>query len=173
MAPLAQHLYACDHKWWQINLAEVNKHYSGKKWIQNKVQAAKGEPHYDFAKRHNLRVIRGNDGRGLGDPHINYGSNSGYQAINIAYLWGATDIILLGYDMQRTNNKVHFFGDHPKELHNGPAFHAVIPLFKPLADDLAAKGVRVINCTRQTALPYFERQDLRDALQLLSAQAQA
>jgi len=94
-----------------------------------------------------------------------YGSNSGYQAINLAFILGAGEIILLGYDMQKTGGKQHFFGDHP----NGPMkvdsdYNGWLGNFEKLASDLAGKGVEVINCTRQTALTCFKRMSLEDAL---------
>lgn len=106
----------------------------------------------------------------MGENVIHYGNNSGYQAINFAYLEPVKSdcIILLGFDMQKTGGKVHFFGDHPKTLHNGPDFDHIRPRFDKLASDLKAKGVRVINATRETALTCFETQPLEWVLNELS-----
>lgn len=123
--------------------------------------------HYDNAKKFDLNIVYGRQGKGLGRDVIHYGNNSGYQAINLAYLWGAERIILLGFDMQHTSGKVHFFGDHPKHLANGPCFHSIIPMFDRLAKDLEEEGVEVINATRTTALTCFKTQDLETVLQSL------
>ena len=173
MAPNADIHYACDGRWWETYAEDVKKTGKGKPYIQ--VDARRGENdklHYDTAKKYGLNIVYGQPGKGLGKKNIHYGNNSGYQAINLAYLKGATDIILLGFDMQKTGGQVHYFGDHPEHLSNGPAFHSILPLFDALAEDLAREGVKVINCTRQTALNCFERQDLKTALQSLSAQGQ-
>ena len=126
----------------------------------------------DAGKAWKLRQISSTGGKGLGKKEIHQGNNSGYQAINFAYLEGAARIILLGYDMQKTGGKVHFFGDHPKPLGNGPDdFAELAKLFNPLAADLAAEGIEVINCTRTTALNAFPRHTLENVLSSL-AQAQ-
>lgn len=107
---------------------------------------------------------------GLGRDHIRHGSNSGYQAINLAYLLGAGRIILLGYDMGATGN-THFFGAHPKPMTSGN-YTTFVERFTPLAEDLKREGVEVLNCTPQTALTQFTRASLDDVLSSL-APAQA
>jgi hypothetical protein len=77
------------------------------------------------------------------------GSNSGYQAINLAVHLGAARIILLGYDMKGT----HFFGKHRDG--SVPPFQACLRLFPTLVKPLAALGIPVINATRSTALTTF------------------
>lgn len=95
---------------------------------------------------------------------INHGTNSGYQAINLAYHFDVKRIILLGFDMQHTNGKTHWHGDHPKRLTNAAGIENWLPRFKPLAQDLERLGVEVINCTTETAITCFKRADLRDVL---------
>lgn len=174
LAPRADIVYACDARWWFVHGEQVMAAATGERWIQHMAdQVPPDKLHADAAQKFGLRVVRGREGVGLGRDVIHFGSNSGYQAINLAYLRGATRIVLLGYDMQHTGGAVHFFGDHPEQLHNGPDFNSIIPKFKALAADLAAEGVEVINCTRQTALPYFRRAALEDVLPSLSAPARA
>lgn len=112
---------------------------------------------------------------------INNGGNSGYSAIGLAYLFGARRIALIGYDLQRTGGKTHHFGDHGtycrpngevREFHNSPAATYVnwVPRFIPLAKDLQAAGVDVVNCTSETALTCFRRADLKDTLDSFALQ---
>jgi len=116
----------------------------------------------EYAQENGITAVPGQDRPGLGLDLLHFNSNSGAQAINLAYLYGAKTIILLGYDMQHTNGQKHFFGDHTGPLHNGN--HAnYVKCFDKLANDLASEGVEVINCTRVTALTQFKRMDL-DAL---------
>ena len=79
--------------------------------------------------------------------------------INLAYLMGATDINLLGYDMGQTGGKNHWFGNHPNGLTNGN-YESFIPRFDRLAADLVKEGVRVTNYTRVTKLNQFKRGNL-------------
>ena len=88
------------------------------------------------------------------------GSNSGYQAINLAYLLGATRIILLGFDMSNHSGLSHFFGDHPDEFAGGSdpkRFIAGVNTIKP--EDY---GIEIINCSRVTELDAFPRMSLED-----------
>lgn len=105
---------------------------------------------------------------------VNAGGNSGYQAIGLAYLFGARRIVLVGYDMQRTGGAVHHFGNHGEHrgeygerLHNTPdaAYREWVPRFAPLAADLERAGVDVVNATIETALKCFRREPLAHALE--------
>lgn len=148
-------LYACDGEWWDIHVNAVRKSFSGELWTQDDLAAAK----------YGLNRVSGQSKKGLGmNWVINFGGNSGYQLINLCYHFGASKIILLGFDMQRTGGKSHHHGDHPGELNRSLPFNEWLPRFNQLALDLKAQGVQVVNATRQTALDCFERKDLREAL---------
>lgn len=103
--------------------------------------------------------MRGSNKDGLsGDPdRITYGSNSGYQAIHLAYNMGATTILLLGYDY---GGNTHFFGDHPQPLRAGHDYKAWLSSLNVLAADLKREGVEVINCSRETAIKCFKRTNI-------------
>lgn len=88
--------------------------------------------------------------------------NSGAGAIALAAKAGATRVVLLGYDCQVTDGKVHHHGDHPAGLGNAGSMPKWPDQFKRLAATLA--GVEVVNCSRQTALRVFPRMALEDAL---------
>lgn len=104
-------------------------------------------------------------GQGLGkDGLIHTGNNSGYQAINLVYLFGAKIIFLLGYDMQRTDGKSHWHGDHPGNLNRHSNYPKWIENFQKLASDLKEEGVKVVNATRKTALNCFPKQKLEEIL---------
>lgn len=110
------------------------------------------------SQRHGLRWIRGEGTAGLGRQHLHWGGNSGFQAINLAYLFGAQRIVLLGFDMQcGPRGESHWFGDHPTHqgFANPKTFDSWIRHLKILARDLADQGVQVYNATRQTALGCF------------------
>lgn len=91
---------------------------------------------------------------------IHEGGNSGYQAINLAFHTGAKRIVLLGFDMQRTDGKAHWFGNHPGNMQVPSPYADWLHKFEQLAADLKVQGVEVLNCTRETALTCFERVSL-------------
>lgn len=159
LAPFADVLYSGDASWW--------RHYGHRyaSFAGRRVALAMG----GLPEGVEGLPYRNEPGLGLGVIHT--GHNSGYQAINLAFLEGATTIVLLGYDMQHTDGKRHWHDDHPAPLGN---FCSGMPelcrqRFPPLASDLAARGVRVLNASRQTALACFERIPLPDALRQLNS----
>lgn len=96
---------------------------------------------------------------------INYGQNSGFQALNLAFLLGAKRILLLGYDMKLAKSGAnHWFGHHPdKVVSNYPAWWSH---FSVAADQFKKLGVEVINCSPDTALICFKKMSLESALLL-------
>lgn len=147
--------YACDTKWWKRHFKKLYPgpiRYSLK--ANDKDEGVAGVTQMKRGERHGLSHKW---------PAINHGSNSGYQAINLAYLLGYKQIILLGYDMQETNGVVHWHGLH-KEGNNPDEkrFQKWRQFFPALAKELKESGVEVLNATRQTALECFDRIDLED-----------
>lgn len=96
------------------------------------------------------------------------GYDAGTSAINLAYHFGATEIILLGYDMTGgrwfTNGKGPIRWPHP--LPNIPDSHFVRhtkPL-KEFAKDAKRKGIRIVNCSPISRVDAFEQQPLEKFL---------
>jgi hypothetical protein len=108
--------------------------------------------------RFGLNSIGFKSGRGLClDPGFIYpGTNSGYQAVQLAYQLGAARIVLLGFDMT-TERGSHWHGDHENGLANAVGSERWAHDFSQLAIDLEQQGVEVINASRHTALKCFKR----------------
>lgn len=155
LAPWADVLYACDGHWWDWHHdREELKAFKGRKITQDEAAA----------NRYGLEYIKSVDAPGLSrDPaYIHQGSNSGIQAINLAYHLGARRVVLLGYDMQATGDKAHWFGDHPTGFRS--KWDRWIPLYQRVADDAKLMGLEIINATRETALTCFQRKPLSSLL---------
>ena len=97
------------------------------------------------------------------DPTMVAGFDAGTSAINLAMLFGATEIVVVGYDMAGgrwfTGEVDHYLPQPPEsdfQRHLGP--------LKSLAADAAAKGVRVVNCSPISRATWFERQPLEAML---------
>ena len=120
------------------------------------------------APEYGLRRMPSQNLPGLSDRtgYINQGGNSGYQAIGLAHQFGASRVLLLGYDMQRTGGKSHWHGDHPKPLGNVAKLlpGQWVKQMDRLALDAAACGLEIINCSRQTALSCFPRTTIKECL---------
>lgn len=148
-------VYGCDASWWERYAAEViAAGHEG--WTQNA----------EAARRHGLRHIPAAKRPGLSRTPgvIHHGANSGFQAINLAYHMAPTLIVLLGLDMQHTGGRAHWHADHPDGMPNAGGIEHWQRNFIPLARDLAAEGVRVVNCSTETALTCFERANVREIL---------
>lgn len=92
------------------------------------------------------------------DGRITYGGNSGHQAIHLACNFGASRILLLGYDF---GGEGHWFGRHPTpNLDGGNDFEMWLRAINTLAIDLEKEGVEVVNYTRQTAIACFQIESL-------------
>jgi hypothetical protein len=95
---------------------------------------------------------------GLGKEGVATGGNSGYQATNLAYLLGATEIYLLGFDMRPKGNINHFHGNHDRRTvynltnPNTNLYRTWIKNFARLHQELQQEGVSLINCSRESAL---------------------
>ena len=154
LLPRADVIYGCDEHWWEHYATEIRVKSTAELWTQCA----------DAARIYNLNRISGESRPGLGRKILHFGGNSGYQAVNLAFLFGAIRIILVGFDMQRTDNKVHFFGHHPYHRPTGGPNSQLLSdwcdKFAVLANDLRSEGVEVLNATRTTALTCFERREL-------------
>lgn len=145
-------LYACDTAFWKEHYDNIN---SVLKFSLEKT---------DFKDVFQLE----NDGtQGISDlfPKVKTGGNSGYQAVNLAYLLGFKKIILLGYDMKITGGQVHWHGKHEKLNNpNTGVMKNWISYYNDLAILLKERGVIVLNATRDTALECFEKVNLEDVI---------
>lgn len=119
--PYADVMYGCNPSWWRLHKdcagfhgEKWTSHQGGKDSTNNKL-----DPDYELkvpiADAFGLNVVEGRHGDvfSLDPSYISYGSNSGFQAINLAILFGCRRIVLVGFDMRHVGGKSHFFGDHP------------------------------------------------------------
>jgi hypothetical protein len=103
-----------------------------------------------------VKTLRLTGATGLEDDpgRLRHGSNSGYQAINLAYHFGAKRIVLLGMDMH-TDGHCHWRkrtvettpGDFNQTLRQ-----TMLPKFNSLVEPLREVGVEVFNATPGSAL---------------------
>lgn len=150
--PTADALYAADGKWWGEHLSSIRSGgFRGELWTQD----------HEASTRHSLRWIEGVPGAGIHrDPNkICHGDNSGHQGICLAHRFGARNIILYAFDMQRTGGRKHHHPDHQYPLSNGNPT-VFVWAFTKLAQDLASLGIRCVNASRATALECFDLVDI-------------
>lgn len=148
-------IYACDRLWWLQYAKRVRQVCSGEFWTINQ----------NAAKVEGLNLVVGERGAGVSRcPNtVMEGGNSGYQAVGLALLFGASRVVLLGYDMQFTGGKKHWHRDHAKSNPTPSAMKNWLGNFNLLASQSPAP---IINCSRATALACFPRMGLHEALNI-------
>jgi hypothetical protein len=154
LAPWADVLYACDYRWWEWHPGALG--FAGEKVTYSR-RAAQRWP--------GLRWIRGDPkaaGLSTKPRLLHCGRNSGYQGINLAYLYGARRIVLLGYDMQLIGNRAHWFGEHPNKVRSN--YKGWLTNYQTIAAQLPSLGLQIINCTPGSALRCFPMGKLEDVL---------
>jgi hypothetical protein len=167
--PQADALYACDNAWWEIHQDCAG--FTGEKWSSHEQEPDGKEPHGNdkrkVADAYGVNLIAGKDGDEFSfDPgFIYYGSNSGFQAINLALLMGCRTIVLVGFDMRHVEGKAHYFGDHPDGLATirDESYRAFVKHYERAAKLLPA-DVAIVNATPGSALTCFPMMELEDAL---------
>lgn len=154
MAPWADILYFGDDRWydWHRDRAEF-KAFAGRKIAFDCPGTYRADP--------SIPCMRNGARTGLcaERDRLAAGSNSGYQAINLAVHLGARLIALLGYDMREVEGRTHWHADHKVATPPHAYEKVMLPKFPTLVEPLRARGVRVINCTPGSALSVFEAAD--------------
>lgn len=146
--------YACDTKWWNVWGEDFKKRRPNlESWTQCKPSAEKYNLNYTLGKHQNKLSID--------SKYIHYGSNSGFQQLNLAFLMGCCRFILVGYNMQAVKNQSHYFGDHPKELDKKSPYPKFVDAFLTIQPQI--KNL-IINCTPDSALTMFEQKPLEEIL---------
>lgn len=177
-APWADVLYAADSEWHQWNTEgrakpllgltadQVHQQFaafSGQKCsTQNSGANIKDDAVHILRNKH---FPNHGDGISLDPRALATGRNSGFQAINLAILAGAKQILLLGFDGKRgPNGETHFFGDHPRITPVDPFYEAMRKAFSAAERPIKEAGVSIVNCSPGSALDSFPKMSLEAAL---------
>lgn len=171
LLPFAEVLYGCDDAWWTVHKGCPD--FQGEKW------ASHGDEQFNdktaAQRRYGLKLIQGKRCDGF-CPHpdtIHYGSNSGFQAVNLAMhlSFRPATIVLVGFNMKRVAGQSHFFGEHPQPL-QPPQFPKFIEHFEKAARKLPP-DVEILNATEASALTCFPFAVLESMLSEQSVSAAA
>jgi hypothetical protein len=162
LAPWADVLYACDQHFWKIHNGVPE--FQG---LRYSLTAKPGK----WPGVQNLKYTMG-DGLDLDPSSVKTGrgsgSNSGYQAINVAVHLGAKRILLLGYDMQ-LGTKGEKNWHKPHDVRPASPYAEFRKSFQSLVQPLKNAGIEVVNCSRRTALTAFPCVPLERALEAVAA----
>lgn len=124
--------------------------------------------HWDksICDKYGYKYIEGRWGDGLStdESYIHYGHSSGYQALNLAFHYGASEVFLCGYDMRYQGSR-HYFdglsdkdGEYPERLRKYSAFDGLIKQYETIPR--VNPGLKIYNCTKGSALTCFPFKDI-------------
>lgn len=156
--PNADILFAGDHPWWRVWSADVTK-------VAPSIERWSCEPK---CREYGAQIWPATPGRGIagpGESTIKRGSSSGFMSVGLAIKFQARHIVLVGMDCKRSKDKqAHWFGDHPKKLPSPQPFDLWRDEFDSLAEPAAKLGIRIVNCTIDTAIRLLPRSTLEAEL---------
>ena len=160
LCPWADVVYGCDAAWWihRKGLAQ----FGGVK-IAHGQQATS-----QFKGIHRVEISMATDSILTEQPMvIGNGGNSGHQALNLAVQFGATDVILIGYDMGADPNHLHWYGRNKWLNANNPMnsnFNRWLRGFEIANKDLSRLGVSVVNASPISKINCFRMASLEETL---------
>lgn len=155
LVPWADVMYGCDPKWW----ANYAGDFKGELWSTHHEETNNNKE--DAQSKWGVRCVKGDHATRFSmDPSvIHYGSNSGFQAVNLAIHFGCTTIVLVGFNLKGCNMFRAGDGD-------GSKYAAFIKNFQSAAEKLPPH-IQIINATPDSALTCFPHMELADAQVLL------
>lgn len=159
----AEVCYGCDAAWWLSRNGVPHKHFSGIK-IFHGVQAANR-----FSDMHKVEIELTTDEMLVEHPlKISNGGNSGHQALNLCVQFGAKDIILLGFDCDHNDNRLHWYGRNNWLNANNPMkynYDRWKTGFEAAKKGLDKLGIDVVNCSPVSTIKTFRKASLETIME--------
>lgn len=112
------------------------------------------------ADRAHVSRWRGANRSGIGETLIHLNGNSGAQAINLAYLFGARRILVAGMTMAAPDGLRHFHGNHEAPLVQTQCFDEWLHKLQTVAADAQRLGVEIINCDPESRATMFPKGEI-------------
>ena len=151
--PFASALFSMDAGWIH-NRREMVDRFAGEKYL-----AVASDFHFPSGP---VACYLKRDRQGIGlsiDPGVVYmgGGNSGYGALNLAVLNGATRIVLLGYDLNGPNQHWHPGYEWADALSSNALYRRWAEQFDLAAVELRRRGIQVINASPYSRITAFRK----------------
>lgn len=169
MAPWADMLYFSDTQWLGWNATKLHM-YEGPLVVTRHMQNSRGHPHRPkFSSREGIKSLKLAHNRTFStEPDAVGGWCSGGTSINVAALYGASPIVLLGFDMHDQPlarwREGNWHSHHLIPTAPGRRAQRFIPHIEQMVPGLAAMGTEVLNATPDSALKCFPAVTLEEVL---------
>jgi len=150
--PWADSFFTEDYRW-LVNRKEMLKSFKGTVYL------AVPEDKAPCNISHYLLKRKYTEGFSEELDEVYLGGNSGFGAFNLAYILGATEIYLLGYDFcVSENGKKHFHDGYTWDSPAGTRYFKKWALnFRFAFPYIKERGVKVLNCSEDSAIDCFEK----------------
>lgn len=153
LCPTAEVLFGADQRWWSDSAYSLHRHLG---WYKIARRPPPGRLPFK------LHLIHAEHKGGLSlDPRTVYGRNGGHMAMNLAVSFGASRVILVGFDLNARAKRQNFHDLHRKPA-NTEAFGTWINDFALAKPVLEKAGIEVLNANGGSALKVFPFCELED-----------
>ena len=164
LAPWADVLCWADAAWYEWNWRDLHHHLGPYRVCWRRMPempgAASFERLFEFHKPLAISF----------DPTGVVGANTGHGALNLAVLFGASRVVLLGFDM-KTRDGAHNWHNFHQRQPEGDPYRGFIAALEAAAPELVRAGVECFNASPDSALECFPKISFADALELPEAAA--
>ena len=164
LAPWCDVLFFADSRWWRWYGEKIPLDFSGR--IITVAKGHPGCPRFLRMRRDYAEVMEHKQVPKLArSTNALWGNDSGMMAINLAFHFGASRLILIGYDMDFKAGQSHWFGDHPTPSHLEHYVNQFAPTYQPIVREMGTLGIEVLRAT-PSRLDFIPQMPLMDALAL-------
>jgi hypothetical protein len=151
--PHADVLCWADQRWYLWNRKDLHKHVGKYKVCWRLVPATTGLT---------IKTLMHHRGVVSNDPLAIVANNTGQGAINLAYLFGAKRILLLGFDMRTHGAQHNWHKLHQRGTAQSRYKEVFGPAIAKAGEAIQKKGVTILNCTKDSAMKCFPIVDIRE-----------
>lgn len=153
IVPSCEVLFGADIRWWRENSWNISRHQG---WYKVTRRPLTGKQPYP------VHCVRAEHKGGLSlDPGVIYGRNSGHMALNLAVHFGASRIILVGFDLNPRVKQPNWHSLHSRPA-NVDAFKTWISDLELAKPTLEKSGLTVLNANPGSAVQAFPFCNLED-----------
>jgi hypothetical protein len=159
IAPWADAVYGCDGPWWR-DVHGLPKFTGLKLCYDTQASDQYGLRRIQIPDKQSNRLLFGVTGT------VGAAGNSGFQALNLVVQFGASRVLLIGFDVHGRGGE-HWYGRNGWGMANNPTednYRRWRAAFEAAAADLADRGIEVVNASPVSDLKSFRRMSVQEAL---------
>jgi len=161
--PWAEVCYGCDAPWW-IDRKGLPSFKGLKMYHGVNITS------YPWSKNmRRVKIEMSKDNLLVDEPlALGNGGNSGFQGLNLVTQFGATSIMLVGFDCKEHKGLLHWYGRNTAPGMNNPDrsnFNRWAPAFEIAKRDAENLGVEIVNCSPISSIKSFKKMSINETLE--------